>query len=56
MIYTTLTKEDAFIRLSDGGSNTMVIPSSEAIIVDDGSELLTIKAKGTRKNIAQVKK
>lgn len=55
MIYTSILKTDTYIRLSDGDDKVMVIPTSEAILVDDESGILTVKAKGTRKNIAQVK-
>lgn len=56
MIYTSIEKTEAFVRLSDANGNVMVIPASEAILVDDESGLIAIKAKGTRRNIAHVRK
>lgn len=54
MIYTNFTKNDTYIELSEG-ENKLIMPVNSAIIVDDESDLKTIKSIGSRKNLASYK-
>ena len=54
MVYTNFTKNDTYIELTEG-ENKLIMPLNSAIIVDDESDLNTIKSIGSRKNIASYK-
>lgn len=54
MIYNLIDKNDNYIELSEG-DNKLIVPSSAVIVVDDESELNTIKSISSRKNIASYK-
>lgn len=54
MIYNNITKTDTYVELSNG-ENKLIMPASSAIIVDDESNMLSIKTTGSRKTVALVK-
>ena len=54
MVYTNITKTNTYIELSEG-DNKLIMPVNSAIIVDDDSELTSIKTVGSRKTVALVK-
>lgn len=54
MVYTNINKTDTYIELTEG-DNKLIMPTSAAIIIDDESDLKTIKSIGSRKNIASYK-
>lgn len=54
MIYTSANKTDTYIELTEG-ENKLIVPSSAVIIIDDESDLKTIKSIGSRKNLASYK-
>lgn len=54
MIYNSITKNDAYIELSNG-DNKLIMPTSAVILVDDESDLNTVKSVVSRKNIASYK-
>lgn len=54
MVYANFTKTDNYIELSEG-NNKLIVPSSAVIIIDDESDLNTIKSIASRKNIASYK-
>lgn len=54
MIYTSANKTDTYIELTEG-DNKLIVPSSAVIIIDDESDLKTIKSIGSRKNLASYK-
>lgn len=51
MIYSSVNKTDTYIELTEG-DNKLIMPVNSAIIVEDESNLKTIKSIGSRKNIA----
>lgn len=51
MVYTNINKTDTYIELTEG-ENKLIMPLNSAIIVEDESNLKTIKSIGSRKNIA----
>lgn len=51
MIYSSVNKTDTYIELTEG-ENKLIMPLNSAIIVEDESNLKTIKSIGSRKNIA----
>ena len=55
MIYNNITKTDTYVELSNG-ENKLLLPASSAIIVDDESNLTSVKTVGSRKTIGLVKK
>lgn len=55
MIYSQMTKEDNYYLLEEG-QNKLYIPFSKAIVIDDSSDLISFRAVGSRKNLAQVRK
>lgn len=54
MIYSSVNKTDTYIELTEG-DNKLIMPVNSAIIVEDESDLKTIKSIGSRKNIASYK-
>lgn len=54
MIYSNVNKTDTYIELSEG-ENKLIMPVNSAIIVEDESDLKTIKSIGSRKNLASYK-
>ena len=54
MIYSSVNKTDTYIELTEG-ENKLIMPLNSAIIVEDESNLKTIKSIGSRKNIASYK-
>lgn len=54
MIYSSVNKTNTYIELTEG-ENKLIMPLNSAIIVDDESDLNTIKSIGSRKNIASYK-
>lgn len=54
MIYTSANKTDTYIELTEG-DNKLIMPVNCAIIVEDESDLKTIKSIGSRKNLASYK-
>lgn len=54
MVYTNINKTDTYIELTEG-DNKLIMPTSAAIIIDDESDLKTIKSIGSRKNLASYK-
>lgn len=54
MVYTNINKTDTYIELTEG-DNKLIVPSSAVIIINDESNLNTIKSIGSRKNIASYK-
>ena len=56
MRYVSYTKEDAYYAFEDENGNKTLIPSVGIILVDDGSDLLTIKTIATRKVLGYVYK
>lgn len=54
MVYTNINKTDTYIELTEG-ENKLIMPTSAAIIIDDESDLKTIKSIGSRKNLASYK-
>lgn len=54
MIYSSVNKTDTYIELTEG-DNKLIMPVNSAIIVEDESNLKTIKSIGSRKNIASYK-
>lgn len=54
MIYSSVNKTDTYIELTEG-ENKLIMPTNSAIIVEDESNLKTIKSIGSRKNIASYK-
>lgn len=54
MVYTNINKTDTYIELTEG-ENKLIMPTNSAIIVEDESNLKTIKSIGSRKNIASFK-
>ena len=53
--FTRLNKSETWIEL-EGDEGKMIIPSSLGILVDDLSDVLSIKTPKTRKTIAIVDK
>ena len=56
MIYTNANKTDSYIELSDGGNNIMILPTSATILVDDNSNLISVKNVASRKTCALLNK
>lgn len=50
-----MTKTDTYVELSNG-ENKLIMPTSSVIIVDDESNLTSVKTVGSRKTIGLVKK
>lgn len=55
MIYNNVNKNNAYIELSEG-ENKLLLPTSAVILVNDSSNLVSIKTTGSRKTVALVKK
>ncbi len=55
MIYNSIEKTSEYIELSNG-DNKLLLPTSAVILVDDSSNLVSIKTTGSRKTVALVKK
>ena len=56
MRYVSYEKEDAYYAFQDEKGNKTLIPAVGIILVDDGSDLLTIKTIATRKVLGYVYK
>ena len=56
MRYVSYEKQDAYYAFEDENGNKTLIPSVGIILVDDGSNLLTIKTIATRKVLGYVYK
>ena len=54
MIYTNINKNNTYIELSEG-ENKLLLPTSAVILVNDSSNLVSIKTIGSRKTVALVK-
>lgn len=54
MIYNNVNKNNAYIELSEG-ENKLLLPTSAVILVNDSSNLVSIKTIGSRKTVALVK-
>lgn len=54
MVYANFSKTDTYIELTEG-ENKLIVPVNCAIIVEDESDLKTIKSIGSRKNLASYK-
>lgn len=54
MIYSNINKTEAYIELSEG-DNKLLMPTSAVILVEDSSNLKTVKSVVSRKNIASYK-
>lgn len=54
MIYTAINKNDAYIELSEG-ENKLLLPTSAVILVNDSSNLVSIKNTASRKTVALVR-
>lgn len=54
MIYNNITKTTTYVELSNG-ENKIIMPTSSVIIVDDESNLTSVKTVGSRKTIGLVK-
>jgi len=56
MIFTSYTKSDAYYEFVGENGMKMIIPATDVILVDDESNLLSIKLIATRKTIGLVPK
>lgn len=56
MQFVSFTKEDAYYEFVGSEGDKYVIPSTAVILVDDGSDLVSVKLIATRKTIGTVPK
>lgn len=53
-IFNEMVKTDTYVQLKEG-ENTVVMPLSSVITVDDESGMIAVKTTGSRKTIALVR-
>ena len=56
MQYTSYTKTDSYYEFTDSNGNKTLMPATSVILVDDESNLLSIKNTASRKVIGTVPK
>lgn len=54
MIYSNINKTDTYVELTEG-DNKLLMPTSAVILVDDSSNLVSIKNTASRKTVALVR-
>lgn len=54
MIYSNINKTDTYVELTEG-ENKLLMPTSAVILVEDSSNLVSIKNTASRKTVALVR-
>ena len=56
MIYNQANKTDTYLELSTEGGEKLIMPLNSVILVDDNSDLISVKNTATRKTVCLAKK
>lgn len=56
MIYTGYTESDNYYELTGENGEVLLVPKANTIVVDDESDVLSIKGIASRQTIALVRK